>query len=72
MATLERRLDDLERKLGATGDPLICYVNDWQTPARLSPDSPEARAHVAGGGRLLTIEYVNDWRPPAAQVDNLW
>jgi hypothetical protein len=66
------RLANLERRMTTAGGLLVCYVNDWQTPARLSPDSPEARAHVARGGRLLTIEYVNDWRPPAAQVDNLW
>jgi len=59
------RLANLERRMSTTSDPLVVYKNDWQTPARPGPNSPEARAHVAAGGRLVVIEYVHDWRPPA-------
>jgi len=67
MATLDKRIDDLERRIQPPGRAIVIFGPDWwndETPEAWELRKAQARANAREGDTLIVTEYTHDWRPP--------
>jgi len=61
MATIEKRLSDLEQKAQPPGELHIVGIGDFDGE-HVEADIAAARARLGPNDTLLIVEYLDDWR----------